>query len=151
MNVDDFIKFIELTKPLGEQELIKTSISDFNLFLSEFKYKEDVEEEELIKYDNVIIYQIKCKDLNITDCYVGYTKKELKERKYHHEKTCNTPTYRYYNKYLYQFIRTHGGFENWEMIEIENCLCKTNFEAREREQYWYNTLNSTLNKIRPQK
>jgi hypothetical protein len=147
MNINDFIKYVELVYPLQKQELIKKAISDFESFLDQ--YKEDEEDDDI--EEEVIIYKIICKDLSITDCYVGLTRKELKMREYHHQKTCSNENYKYYNKYLYQFIRENGGWENFEMIEIEKIKCKNNFEARTKEQYWIDNLNATLNKIRAQK
>jgi len=147
MNVEDYFKYIELVYPVSKQELIKKSISDFNLFLEKFKEENDDEEEE----DEVIIYKIFSKDSSVTDCYIGMTKQDLKTREYHHKKTCDNENYKYHNKHLYQFIRLHGGWENFQMIELDKMKCKNNLEARAKEQYWIDTENATLNKIRAQK
>ena len=64
---------------------------------------------------------------------------------------CDNENYKYHNKHLYQFIRNHGGWENFVMLELEKLKCKNNFEARAKEQYWIDTENATLNKIRAQK
>jgi hypothetical protein len=147
MNVDDYFKYIELVYPVSKQDLIKKSISDFNLFLEKFKEENDDDEEE----EEVIIYKIFCKDLSITDCYVGMTKKSIDERWYHHKKTCDNENYKYHNKHLYQFIRQTKGISNWDIILLEKLKCKKNLEARAKEQYWIDTENATLNKIRAQK
>ena len=145
MNVKDFIKYVELVYPEQKQDLIKKAINDFNLFLEQFKEYIDDEDED------VIIYKIFCKDLSIKECYVGLTKKDLKSREYHHKKTCENETYKYYNKHLYQFIRANGGWDNFQILELEKFKCKNNFEARAREQFWIDKENATLNKIRAQK
>jgi hypothetical protein len=97
-----------------------------------------------INYSNTIIYKIACKDTNITDCYVGHTT-NFPNRKYMH--------YIDYNKFperkLYKFMDMNGGYDNFEMIEIETIDCKTNNEAKRRERYWCEQLNSTLNSITP--
>jgi len=50
-----------------------------------------------------------------------------------------------YNFYVYQFIREHGGFENWQMIQVEEYPCNNKREAESRETFWMKELNSTLN------
>ena len=87
-----------------------------------------------------IFYKIVCKDENINDCYVGKTK-DLKRRWYSHKS-------RYYkeknNLKLYQFIRENGGWNNFNMIEIE----KNEYDDKDsaiREKYWVKELNATLN------
>ena len=46
-------------------------------------------------------------------------------------------------------MRSNGGFQNWEMIEVERyrALNKRHLEARER--YWIDTLKPTLNSNMP--
>ena len=94
-------------------------------------------------YNNTIIYKIVCKDLNIKDTYVGSTT-DFIQRKYKHK---NNSTKHHYK--VYQFIRDNGGWDNFEMIEIEKFLCNDGNEARARERYWYEQLNTTLNTIKP--
>jgi hypothetical protein len=51
---------------------------------------------------------------------------------------------------VYQFIRDHGGFENWEIVLIEkavDCSDKPTLHARER--YWMERLQAELNKYIP--
>lgn len=100
-----------------------------------------------INYQNTIIYKLVCKDINITECYVGHTT-DFKSRKYAHKTCCNNinnNTGNNYNSNLYIFIRANGGFENWDMIEIEKCNCVDALDATKQERVWIEKLKSTLN------
>jgi len=148
IQVNDFIKFVELIYPLDKQEFIKKSLSDYHLFLEQFKFKEEVDDDEEEVEDEIIIYQICSVDESITDCYVGRTRKSMEERFYHHKKTCENPNYKYYHKFLYDYMRKNGGVNNWKILELEKFVSKNKFEIREKEQYWIDKKNATLNKIR---
>ena len=89
-------------------------------------------------------YAIICKNKNITDCYVGSTN-NFYRRKSNHKTSCNNPSVKEYNYKVYQFIRENGGFDNFELIELEKQIFKTKEQASIRERYWVETLNSTLN------
>jgi hypothetical protein len=71
------------------------------------------------------------------------------ERKYNHNTNCNNRNNLSYNYYKYQFIREHGGWDNWDMILVENFPCNNSEEARQREYYWITELHATLNKLSP--
>ncbi len=101
-----------------------------------------------IDYSNTIIYEIVCKDLNITDCYVGHTT-EFVKRKYKHKYSCNTSSHHTHNYNVYKFIRDNGGWDNWSMIEIEKYECIDSNEACSRERYWLETLKASLNTVIP--
>lgn len=92
------------------------------------------------KYDKTKIYRLVCKDLDITDCYIGSTT-NFSKRKSQHKCCCNNNN----NQKKYQFIREHGGWNNWEMILIENYPCNNNLEARQRERYYQEFYNAQLN------
>lgn len=99
-------------------------------------------------YENCVMYKIVCKDLNITDCYIGHTTSFTK-RKYSHKTDCSNINSKKYHFKVYDVIRKNGGWINWTMIEIEKYPCKDGNEARARERYWIEQLNGTLNKIIP--
>jgi len=99
-------------------------------------------------YSNTIIYKIVCKDLLVTDKYIGHTT-HFVNRKYSHKLRCNNKNDKRYNLKIYQIIRENGGFENWEMIEIEKISCNNSNEAKARERYWIEYFNSTLNSYIP--
>ena len=96
-----------------------------------------------IDYSKTIIYKIVCKDLSITDVYVGHTT-GFKDRKSKHKTRCNN-----YNLKIYKYIRDNGGWNNFDMIQIEEYPCNNVNEAKSRERYWYELLNSKLNMRRP--
>jgi hypothetical protein len=99
-------------------------------------------------YVNTVIYVIKCKNEQITDCYVGNTT-NLKSRKAEHKYNCINENSKSHLLKVYVFIRNNGGWDNFEIIEIEKYPCNSKKEANYREHYWYVELGSTLNMISP--
>ena len=95
-------------------------------------------------YKNTLIYKIVCKDTSIEDLYVGHTT-SFKDRKREHKSRCNCN----YSRKIYKTINDNGGWDNWEMIEIEKFPCDNSTEAKKRERYWYEKLNSKLNVRNP--
>jgi len=96
------------------------------------------------------IYKIVCKDASVTELYVGQTK-DFKDRRWHHIGNSKNPKSKKYNFKLYQYIRHYGGFENWEMIPLENFECESEDQAREKEFEYYQKLSASLNSIPPRK
>jgi hypothetical protein len=101
-----------------------------------------------IDYSSTIIYKIVCRDLNIKNSYVGHTTNFIK-RKCNHKCYCNNKNSIKHDIYVYQFIRKNGGWENWNMIEIEKYECNDFNEACKRERYWIEKLKSSLNRVIP--
>lgn len=101
-----------------------------------------------IDYSRCVIYKICCKDPIIKDIYVGHTT-DLRKRKYMHHHYCINENSEHYNLYVYQFIRDNGNFDNWEIIVIEEYQCENINQATQRERYWLETLQATLNKQVP--
>jgi len=99
-------------------------------------------------YSKTIMYKLVCKDLLVTDKYVGHTTDFVK-RKCNHKSVCNNQNTINYNLKIYQIIRDNGDWDNWEMIEIEKYPCNDANEAKARERYWIETFNSTLNMFIP--
>ena len=96
-----------------------------------------------IDYSKTLIYKIVCKDLSIPNTYAGHTT-SFKDRKGQHKSKSKNG-----KEKVYQIIRENGGWDNWEMIEIEKYPCKDLREAQTRERYWYEKLNANLNTYRP--
>lgn len=94
------------------------------------------------------IYKLCCNDPEITDCYVGSTKNE-KVRKNGHKNGCNNSNNKSHNFNVYQFIRENGGWDNWNMVRIEEFKFNVRAELHTRERYWLEQLKATLNKIIP--
>ena len=101
-----------------------------------------------IDYSNTIIYKLCCNDPTIKDIYVGHTTNWTK-RKGHHKGSCNNKNDKCYNYYVYQFIRNHGGWTNWSMIELEKICCVDELEACKHERRYFDLLGATLNTNTP--
>lgn len=95
-------------------------------------------------YLNTVIYKIYCKDENITDIYIGHTT-SFYQRQRTHKSNCNTESCKGYNYNIYKIIRQNGGWDNWNMVIIENYPCDSVEEARDRERYWIEKESLTLN------
>ena len=95
-------------------------------------------------YSKSIIYKLCCKNPNITDIYIGSTT-NFKKRKYDHKSSCNNEKNKNYNSKVYKFIRDNGGFENWEMIMLQEYNCENKKQLESQERYWIEKLKSILN------
>ena len=98
----------------------------------------------VIDYQNTVIYKIVCKDINIKDLYVGSTTNFI-QRKKSHKNSCNYENQKNYNSYVYKFIRENGGWDNWDMIELEKYPCNDRNEKDKRERFWLEELKASLN------
>jgi hypothetical protein len=97
-----------------------------------------------IDYSKTVFYKIVCKDITITDLYVGQTT-DFKSRKRQHKNICDTEKDKGYNTPVYKFIRENGGFENWDMVMIHRQSCIDSLEAHTVERHYIETLGATLN------
>ena len=98
----------------------------------------------LANYKNTVIYKIYCKDESISDIYIGHTT-NFKQRNKLHKSNCNVESSKGYNYKIYKIIRENGGWDNWNMIIIENYPCENVDDARYRERYWIEKESSQLN------
>jgi len=98
----------------------------------------------MTKYDNCSIYKLVCKNPDITDFYIGSTK-NFRNRKYDHKGCCNNPNKPPHMRYMYQFIRNNGGWNNWDMIEIKKVNCQNKRELELLERQVFEELKPTLN------
>ena len=94
------------------------------------------------------IYKIVSKDVAIKDLYVGATT-NLKVRKHAHKTSCYNENRVPYNYNVYKFIRANGGFENFDLIQVERVEYDTKYELHARERHFVELLNATLNKQLP--
>ena len=97
-----------------------------------------------INYSNTIIYKLCCNDLSITDIYIGQTT-DFRKRKNRHKFCCNNETAKGYDYNVYAFIRDNGGWDNWDMIEIERYEAIDGNDAKKRERYWIEEFKASLN------
>jgi len=99
-------------------------------------------------YNESMIYKLCCKDTDIKEIYIGSTV-NFRNRKWSHKSSCNNINHRSYNFKVYQFIREHGGWENWTMILIETVNCNTKLELHKIERKYIEELKPLLNKDIP--
>jgi hypothetical protein len=97
-----------------------------------------------IDYSNTIIYKLCCKDLSISEVYIGHTT-DFRRRKNCHKSKCNNEKNRDYDLKVYQFIRENGNWDNWNMIEVERFEAIDGNDAKKRERYWIEELKANLN------
>ena len=93
--------------------------------------------------ETYIFYEIKCRDASITDTYIGSTT-NFNNRKKTHKSRCNVVGKGHYIK-LYDHIRTHGGWDNFTMLEIDRREYSNKKEAEEYEQILIEERNASLN------
>lgn len=99
-------------------------------------------------YSKTVMYKIVCNDLTITDCYVGHTTNFTK-RKACHKCICHNENDKNHNLKIYHIIRDNGGFENWNMVKVEDFKCDSLLEARKRERELYEEFNANMNSVTP--
>jgi hypothetical protein len=90
-------------------------------------------------YSNTIIYKIICKDPSIKEVYVGHTTNFVNRKSAHKTNS------KINNSKLYCYIRAHGGWDNWEIIILDNIECKNYEEAKKAEQSYIDKYNCELN------
>jgi len=98
-----------------------------------------------IDHSNTIIYKlVHNEDYDNVNIYIGSTTDFIR-RKNKHKSCCNCVTNKSHNDKKYQYIRGNGGWEEWNMIEVEKFSCNDKREAEAREEYWRCHFNSQLN------
>ena len=91
------------------------------------------------RYNDTVIYKIYCKDETVTDMYIGHTTNFVR-RKLEHIHSCMLSPMK-----VYEFIRNHGGWDNWDMVILEKYSCKSRGTACRLEWIWWNRLKGSLN------
>jgi len=99
-------------------------------------------------YSKTNIYKIVCNDLTIKDCYVGHTT-DMTKRKWGHKSACNNEKNKAHNYNIYKIIRENGGWDNWNMLLVEEFPCKDKYEACKREREVYEELDAKMNMVIP--
>ena len=99
-------------------------------------------------YSKTIIYKLLHKeDYDNVNIYIGSTTDFIR-RKNKHKSDCNCEKSKSYNQKKYQYIRDNGGWDCFNMIEVEKYNCNDGNEAKAREEYWRCHFNAQLNTIR---
>ena len=99
-----------------------------------------------IDHSNTIIYKlVKNDDYDNVNIYIGSTTDFIRRKNAHKTVCCNEKS-KGHNDKKYQYIRDNGGWDNWNMIEIEKYPeCNDGNEARAREEYRKCHFNAQLN------
>jgi ribosomal protein S27AE len=80
-------------------------------------------------------------------CYIGSTKNFI-NRKYQHKNNTNNVNCRAYTYKLYQHIRDNGGWEQFNMIPIEEGEYENTISCRIREEQLRKENNGNLNSLK---
>ena len=132
----------EYLKKQNEYEKIKKDYED-QLKNIESMIKEKRLEKENNKYDHACFYIIRPKYNNFY-MYVGHTINFENRLHQHIEKTEGDGDTK-----LYKTIRDTGGWDNWEMVKIDERYCKNKQDALKIEQDWCEKLRPNLNSKSP--
>jgi predicted GIY-YIG superfamily endonuclease len=97
-------------------------------------------------YSKTIIYKIEHIE-NESLVYVGHTT-NFNKRKGEHKSNCKNENDKKFNLKLYQMIRDNGGWDRFEMIEVEKHPCKDKREAERRENEIMKQLKASMNTIK---
>ena len=101
-------------------------------------------------YSKSIIYKLECKDPKITEIYVGATT-DFYTRKSDHKKKCiNKGGKMKLNIPVYCFMRLHGGWDNWNMLVIEEVNARNKRHLNQIEAKYIRDLKAELNSVIPQ-
>ena len=93
---------------------------------------------------NYFMYKICPKNKELALCYVGHTINFSERMRHHKLQALNENGNKSHQKH-YVAIRQNGGWDEWEMIEIEKINAKTKLEARMREQELIKEHKANLN------
>jgi len=96
------------------------------------------------KYNNSVIYIIKCKDETIKDCYIGSTI-NFKNRKKNHKSDCYNEKCKSFNYKVYKFIRDNGGTDNFYFDILKNVNCNNKQELHKLEGEYIKLYTPSLN------
>ena len=101
-----------------------------------------------IDYSKTKMYKLKHKDDDDDEnIYVGHTTNWI-QRKANHKTCCNNENSKEYNLKKNKYIRENGGWDEWEMVWIEDYPCNHKREAEAREEYLRCDNNAKLNSNR---
>ena len=80
---------------------------------------------------NILIYKVSCKDTQIRHCYIDTTKNIYKTRYLYKQKLVTNK-----QDFLTEFIRNNGGWDNWEIIQLEKYDSITSSDLDEKVKQW---------------
>jgi hypothetical protein len=100
------------------------------------------------------VYSLSHKTRTDTPIYIGSTSC-LKTRFDSHRYACNNKKQIKYNYYVYEFIRDYGGFDNWKINKLIECVYENKDELIKIERMYIDKYlaedKKLLNKVIPQR
>lgn len=105
----------------------------------------NVNAEDEYALTDYIMYKICPKNTDLKYCYIGQTTNFGNRQRQHLKNAVTKSDKKHYHLKHYVTIRENGGWDEWEMIEIEKFNGKTKLEARMREQELIKEHNANLN------
>jgi len=113
-----------------------------------YEESSDTEDEYSNKKTTIYsMYKIVPKNKESGYCYVGHTYNFLKRKDDHNTCATNTTNSKHH-QLVYQTIYKNGGWDAWEMFEIEKYECSSKLEARMREQQLIIEHNANINTLK---
>ena len=103
----------------------------------------------MVNYSKSIIYKLECKDPNVTEIYVGATT-NFNKRRYCHKSRCTNEKSAYYDFIVYRFIRFNGGWNNFNMLQIDEVNARNKRHLNQIEAKYIRELKAELNCDIPQ-
>ena len=101
-------------------------------------------------YSKTSFYKLECKDSEVTEIYVGSTTNFFKRKSHHKGRCINKDGKMEWNYPVYRFMRLHGGWENWNMLEIDEVDCRSKRHKNQIEAKYIRDLRASLNYEIPQ-
>jgi len=92
------------------------------------------------------IYKIFCNDINIKDIYIGATI-NFPRRIYRHKLNTTSIKSKEHNFKIYKFIRDNGGWDNWGVSILKECVVNHRKELHKIERLYVDSLKSSLNTL----
>ena len=96
-----------------------------------------------IDYSKTHFYKVVCRDLNIKDCFVGYTT-DFKSRTSEHKRQSQKSILNGPNSMLYYFVGQHGGWDNFQMVLIKTRECEGSLDAHRIRLEYMEEFNAKL-------
>ena len=90
------------------------------------------------------LYKLHCIDESVQEIYVGHTK-NIYLRHRDHKSSCTNINSKGYNRKVYQYIRSNGGWDNWLMDIFHEQDCVNHRAAEKIEEKYRKRLIATLN------
>lgn len=92
------------------------------------------------------IYQIKCKDINIDDFYIG-SSINITRRHRQHKYNSKRPKSKEYHRKVYDKIRKEKGWDNWEIEILLEIDVNGIEELHDIEKWYIQEFSPSLNKL----